>query len=350
MKFGGCVNTMKTLQSETQKTSKRGGPRFWLGCFTLLLGLPLLVYYGYCWGMWGRQSLLLQYLFQCNCPAASTEARYPEHVDVIVPACLYTISIHSPSGRMLYVQEKSSSYLLNLQTAQKTPFTLPAETNYFLTDNLIFHTFYGDNEFVLDITTGRQYPVKRFARLNSEVYINGEISLNLLAEELRRAKDVFLIDDDLILALGSDSDPSPATNFLTGRFGIPGTAQDRLEQFLQENGIPYYQVLDLFPNEVTSPNGMFIARNDGNYLRETDQKIVDGYSASGYVRSYSGKYLTLRGWTYDSSGALYSAGLPPCLLETGFFVFDYPGCFIRVPQPLLKINMPEEYLLPIQSP
>lgn len=334
------------MQPKRLNTLKKRGLRTWSTFFILALGLPFLLYIGYCFGLWGRQSLLLQYLFQCNCPAASTEARYPASVDVIVPACRYSISTHSPSGRMLYVQEESSSYLLNLQTAQKTPLTLPEETNYFLTDNLIFHTFYGDDEFVLDITTGKQYPVQRFSRLHPEAYVNGEINLSLLGEELRKAKDVFLIDNDLILALGSGADPSPEKNFVTGWFDILGTAPDRLEKFLQENEIVYYQVLDLFPGEVISPNGKFIARNDGIYLRETDQKIVDGYSASGHLRSYSGKYLALRGWAYDNSGALYSAGLTPCLLETGFFVFDYPGCFIRVPQPLLKVNVPGEYLVP----
>ena len=334
------------MQPKRLNTLAQRGLRTWATFFVLAFGLPFLLYIGYCFGLWGRHSLLLQYLFQCNCPAASTEARYPASVDVIVPACRYASSILSLSGRMLYVQEESSSYLLNLQTAQKIPFTLPEGSNYFLTDNLIFHTFYGDNEYILEIKTGRQYPVQRFSRLHSDAYINGELNLSLLAEELRRAKAVFLIDNDLIVALGSGSDPSPEKNFVTGWFDIPGNAPDRLEQFLQENEITYYQVLDLFPGEVISPNGMFIARNDGIYLRETDQKIVDGYSASGHDRWYGGKYFSLQGWSYDSSGAFYSAGLTPCVLETGFFVFDDPGCFIRVPQPLLKLNVPEENLVP----
>jgi hypothetical protein len=335
---------MKTLRAETNRVSQRRGHRFLLASIVIVLGLPLILYYGYCWGRWGQQSLLFQYLFQCSCPVNSEESRYPEHVDVIVPACRHASSILSPSGRLLYVEEEwagiISSYILDLQTAEKTPFTLSEESDYFLNDELIFHSFYGDNEYIVDIKTGRQYPVQRFSRLHSDAYINGEFNLTLLAEELRRAKDVFLIDNDLIVALGSDSDPSPATNFVTGWFDILGTAQDLLEKFLQENEITYYQVLDLFPGEVISPNGKFIARNDGIYLLETNQKIVEGYSASGRIRAYSGKYFSLRGWAYDSGGALYSAGLTPCILE-----FDYPACLIRVPQPLLKLNVPEEYLI-----
>lgn len=94
----------ETLKTETGYTSKPRGYRFWLSCFTLLLGLPLLLYYGYCWGLWGRSSLLLQYLFQCSCPSASEEARYPEQVDVVVPACRYVTTRLLPGGRFLYIR------------------------------------------------------------------------------------------------------------------------------------------------------------------------------------------------------------------------------------------------------
>ena len=97
------MKTMKTAQAETTHVPKRRGYRFWLSCLLLLLGLPLLFYHGYCWGLWGRSSLLLQYLFQCSCSPASEEARYPEQVDVIVPACRNGGINLSPTGRLLYV-------------------------------------------------------------------------------------------------------------------------------------------------------------------------------------------------------------------------------------------------------
>lgn len=97
---------------------------FWLGVFSrlgLLIALPLLLYYGYCWGLWGRNSLLLQYLFQCSCPPASEEARYPNEVDVIVSACPQARVRLSPSGHLLHVSEEKSgsvtAYLLNLHTS-----------------------------------------------------------------------------------------------------------------------------------------------------------------------------------------------------------------------------------------
>ena len=347
------MNTMNPSRSKPSTSSKRWVNRLGLGCFSLLLGLPLL-YYGYCWGVWGRSSLLLQYLFQCGCPVASNEARYPDEVDVVVPACRYVSSILSPSGRLLYVQEKisghSSTYLLNLQTNEKTLFALPEGSNYFLTDDLMFHSFYGDDEYILDIATGKQYPIQRFASLRSDAYINGELNLSILAEELQDAKNVFLIDDDNIVALATNFHSYPERSFSILRGDIPGREANRTENFLRQNKIIFYHVPDGFPDEALSPDGRFLARHDGIYLVETNQRIVEGYSASGFYRSYSGKYFSVRGWIYDGGGSLYSPFFSPCLIETNFFIFEYPGCFIQVSQPLLKLNLPDEYLLPAETP
>jgi hypothetical protein len=347
------MNTMKTLQAETAPASKRRWS-FWLSCFTLLLVLPLLFYYGYCRGWSGRSSLLLQYLFQCSCPPASEEARYPDKVDVIVPACKYGSSILSPSGRLLYVQEEASgitsTYLLDLQTDEKIPFALPEGSNYFLTDELIFHTFYGDDEYIWDITTGKLYAIARFAKLHSEAYVNSELNLNMLAEELREAKDVFLIDDDNIIALATDFHNYPERNFNILRGDFPGREANRAEQFLQQNNITYHYVPDMFPGDALSPDGKFIARADGIYLASTKQKIVEGYSARGWFHPYSGNNFSVLGWIYNNSGVLYSKFLDPCLIEASFFLSDEPGCFFEVPQPLLKLKVSEEYLLPVQIP
>lgn len=313
-----------------------------------------MLYYGYCWGWWARQSLLLQYLFQCSCPAASEEARYPDEVDVIVSACKYSSSILSPSGRLLYVREKRSppdaTYLLNLQTGEKRQFVLPEGSNYFLTDEFIFHSYYGADEYILDIETARQYPVRGFGSVRSDAFINGELNLMVLAEELRDMDDNFLIDDDMIVALTIDFSGNPERSFSVLRGDFPGRTANRAESFLQQNEIKFHYVQDAFPNEVLSSDGRFIARHEGIYLVETNQRIVEGYSASGLYRSYSGKYFSVRGWINNNTGVLYSPFFEPCILETGFFISEYPGCFIRVPQPLLKLKVPKEYLLPTKKP
>src|ERR1051325_6019388 len=73
----------------------------------LILGPALVwgaLYWTYCWGWWG-QHRLLQLLFQCSCPAASEEARYPSSIDVLFSACAKPglIGDISPSGRYMSV-------------------------------------------------------------------------------------------------------------------------------------------------------------------------------------------------------------------------------------------------------
>jgi hypothetical protein len=350
------MNSTKTPHKEIAQASKPRGYRFWLIRIAILLGLPALLYYGYCWGIWGRNSLLLQYLFQCSCPPASEEARYPDEVDVIVPACRNGGVILSPSGRLLYVREKNdgaiSTYLLDLPTQEKTIFALPEGSNYFLTDDLVFLSlYYGGGEHILDRTTGNQFPIQRFTSLYPNAYINGDVDPTLLAIALREAKYVFLINDkDVVVALAPDFPAFPEHNFVTGWYDIPGMSPNRVERFLQEYDVAYQSIAVSIPDEVISPDRRFVARADGIYIVETGQKIVDGYSSSRFYRPYSRKYFATRGWISDSTGVIYSKFLNPCLIETNFFIFDDYGCYVEVPQPVLKLKVPGEFLSLTQAP
>lgn len=110
-----------------------------------------------------------------------------------------------------------------------------------------------------------------------------------------------------------------------------------VEQFLSENSIVYQSIPASFPDEAVSPDGRFIALHDGIYLVETNQKIVDAYPSR------------LRGWAYDSRGVIYSSD-GPCPIQTNFGILDDSVCFFQVPQPVIKLKVPEEYLLPATTP
>jgi len=270
---------MKSRQAKTDYIARQQRYRVWLSYFAVILALGVLLYYGYCWGWWGRSSLMLQYLFQCSCPIASEEARYPEQVDVVVRACRQSYVELSPNGRFLQVNEGksgvTSTYLLDLQTMEK----IPAQSfSSFLTDDLGFLES-GLEYYIVDRTTGKQYHIRKFAYWQSGAYINGQANLNLLVEALREAKYVFFRDyDGTLVALASDFQNQLDRNFFLPRSNFPGREDNRVEQFLQENNITYQTILVGFPGEALSPNGRFVARSDGIYLVETDQKIVDGYS------------------------------------------------------------------------
>jgi len=281
--------------------------------------------------------------------------RYPKQADVVVPACRYFSSRLSPSGWFIYIQEEESqaAYLLNLQTGEKKDFTLPEGSNYFLTDDLIFHSSNEGNNYILDLTNRAIYPIQPVRYLEPSVYSMGNVEPNLLVKALLQVDQIFFIDDVFqpVIVLSSDFRTHPEHSFTFNAFDFSADMTNPVEAFLLANRISYQYLPAPFPQEIRSPDGRFIARDDGIYLAETDQKIVEGYSPSGYYRSYSGKYFSVRGWTYDGSGAIYSSPfLGPCILETAFFIFEEPGCFVVVPQPILKLKVPEGYLLPKQNP
>jgi len=341
---------MSTSQPKTNTAHKQRDFKFWVSRFVILIGLCVLGYYGYCFGLWGRNSLLLQYIFQCNCPAFSEEWRYPKEVDVIVPACSYIGSILSSTGNLLYVMERdskfSSTYLLDLQSNEKIPFAIVPGSNYFLTDDLLFLSLQSGSkgrDYILDRPTGKEFPIQSFIALRKDAYENGEPNLQVLVSELRDANDVYLIANNTIVALKSDFQTSPEHNFYFDQDYLPGHHQNSGEEFLQENGIKYHSVPDRFQEQALSPDGRFIARADGIYLAGSDLKIVEAYPEKGLLRSYYGKYFSLpRGWTSDSGGVIYSKSLNSCLLELPSY--DGETCSISVPQPLLKLKVPEEYL------
>jgi hypothetical protein len=320
-----------------------------MGCLVIFLASPFVLYFGYCWGLWGRHSILLQYHFQCKCPAVSLEARYSQQVDVIVSACSHSrfnVNI-SPSGRFLYVaeeisEETATTYLLDLQTRQKIDIR-DQRISSFLTDDLWFLQWRGER-YIIDRITGAKYPIEKFVYSRPNGQINLKANQPLLLESLRQSQQIFLIgpSTDTVVALAADFRAHPERNFVFDRFDLPDF---NTEQFLQENGISYQTVLPSFPGEVLSPDGKLVARGDGIYVIATGEKIVEGFSASRFFRSYSRKYFSPRGWLYDGSGVIYSKFLNPCLIEGGF-MSDDPGCFYEVPQPVILLKIPDEYLSP----
>jgi hypothetical protein len=242
---------MSTSQLSTSTTPKQDDYPTRARRFTILIGLGLLGYYGYCFGLWGRGSLLLQYLFQCGCPGFSGELRYPREVDFIMSACQREEIILSPSGRLLMIVPK--------------------------------------------------------ARINR-----------------------------LIVALPPDLAHIPDQAFLSSAFDVPDDGDvNRAESFLQENSIHYEPVYALAGGDIVSPDGRFIARNDGIYLAATDQLLVEAPIEG------------VQGWIYDGRGAIYTGR--DCV-----FLLSLPGldmsCLAWINQPVILLKVPEEYLSSTPTP
>jgi len=65
-------------------------------------------------------------------------------------------------------------------------------------------------------------------------------------------------------------------------------------------------------------------------------------------RSHQGiPRLLVRGWINNGTAAIYAShSFEPGLLRLALPMGDDSWCEIRVPQPVIKLNVPEEYLLP----
>ena len=323
---------MSTLRAKITNSFRQRELELVLISLFVILALPFLFRYGYCWGWWGRHGLLLQHYFQCQCPAASEEARYAEEVDVIVSACRESSVALSPSGRLLYVREKDFRYLLDLQTGRRTDVSnQPYST--FLTDGVGFIEY--PKSYIVDLTTGKQYPIQQFRYSRPDAQVNGDTDLILLVELLQQADQVYFIDDtDTVVALASDFRTNLKQNFIANQFDLPDF---RMEEFLQLNNITYRSITIRYPHEVLSPNGRLIARDNGIYLVETNQMIVKA------------PVSFVRGWTSDGRGVIYAVS-NRCLLQVALPMGDDSWCEIEVPQPVLLLNVPEEYLLSTQMP
>ena len=229
---------MGDLKERTANTFKQRRLEFALVGLFVIVALPFLFKYGYCWGWWGRHSLLLQYYFQCQCPASSEQVRYPEEVDVIVSACTESWVALSPSGRLLYVQEKEPSnvaYILDLKSKERTDVShQPYST--FLSDDLGFIRY--PDPYIINRDTGMLYSIQKFKYMQSNATVNGDADLSKLAQALRDAQDVYFVNDSpySVIALASDFDTRPEHSFFADSFDIPGYESNQMQRFLQENG------------------------------------------------------------------------------------------------------------------
>lgn len=190
----------------------------------------------------------------------------------------------------------------------------------------------GLEDYIIDRTTGRQYPIRAFRNWQETAYINGEPNLELLVSALLQAKQIFLMPNySTVVVLMPNFVTNPERNFTFDQSDFPNWSPSRIEQFLQENKVVYETVRTNYPHEVLSPDQRLIARDDGIYLVETNRLIAKAPS------------LLVMGWDSNGRGAIYSSLRGLCLIRIGLPFSDDTGCKIWVPQPVIKLRVPEEY-------
>ncbi len=271
------------------------------GCLTLLLGSFLLLgllYGGYCWGWWGRENLALQYLFQCQCPPGSEDARYHPY-RVLAAACTDPhLRDVAPSGRYAITEEqhpvarlirhdlvRSQAHTLDLQPVRGTYvqhlnnqllFVLPRDTS---------------QASLLNLQAGRQIPLP-FVRTTR---------LDPATRPIFQAAEQVLVFNDYILALAPDYLRHPDQNIVL--YTVSGRSRDQVTQALTAAGVDF----TLLPEPYTtgpvrdarySHDGRFYARRDGIYRADTQERIV----RLRVPRTHPAAACRPSSWTADNRG------------------------------------------------
>ena len=99
-------------------------------------------YLGYCWGWWLRDNLLAQWVFQCQCPAASEAVRYAPF-RLVAPACSDPTVRVSPSGTYLLLTERAArppvTVLVDVVTGPRIVLPDATISTVFVTDTLLIN-------------------------------------------------------------------------------------------------------------------------------------------------------------------------------------------------------------------
>jgi hypothetical protein len=313
---------------------------FGLGCGGLLLFAGLLywiVYWGYCWGWWGQSNRFLQYAFQCQCPIEGEEARYPESIDVLFSACEDPGSVRlSPSGRYWQITLHDKRYSYDYATDQLRPYSLPGP-GFFLTDEYIMtfepnsSSHFKDHKHYLYSVGGEKLLQFNLAQ------INDDLSLDATTIRAFRDADKVYIFEGRAVALAKDPLQNLAANYVLGDPDDGSLTAKQIEQILEQYGINY---------QVTTPG-----RISHNGLMQSDDVrgimlIANGKTLASNYNPYNDLNcdLTAGLWVYEDRGAIMSQRrmyLTGCSTGRPIEVNAF-----EIPQPLLLLKVPPEYLSP----
>ena len=258
------------------------------------------------------------------------------NVEVVVSACKNpTIKMISPDGRYLpysvVTANGHESWVLDTVTGEQQLDTSCG--NWWLNNTLklggITQTLnYSGGFTVCDINDGTKVSIE-WSEGISEI-------TDPVVKRFQNAQQVYYISiNRWAVALGPDFKTHPEQAYvLAERYGYDPT--NSVLKFLKDNQISYHEVS--YPNEgskLVSHNGRFVTKlfgEDGFYTLD-GTKIGPLYD--NFIREYPG-CCTTYGWAHDDSGIYAQAYIQ----SGGMFPNPTPR------QPILKLNLPPEYLSP----
>ena len=327
----------------------------------LVILLPFLTYYsvqaGYCQGWWGKQNLFFRSLWLCSCSPELEHTFYPDHVEVMFSACQEVIIQPSWDGYFLVTGDKnyedSNRYLLNGFTGEKINLDLVDSPDRItlLPEHMIFYSSQIHNwkeEWIVSIDQSRESLPAPFSDKN---IVNPE-----MVELLQTKEYIILVHYGYPYILAFDKAINePGISLSWGHFSELGSRWP--VEFLEASELSYISIPPpefrrLPPYNMISPNGRFLAENDGIYDVATGQQVatIPFVDKDPFSTPFSNNYRPCCWFPYSSTviyqfeppvgGSFYEVTLIEWLDRIAFGAPIHMDTFSL---PVLKVHVPEEY-------
>jgi hypothetical protein len=328
----------------------------WIRWTLTLLGAPLVIvgvtYWGYCWGWWGRNTLALQYLFQCRCPAASEAVRYRPFT-VLVSACRQPRSPRlSPDGtRMTFLEQRSDASgspapvrMLDLTTGQEYPLppVIDGLHEFMASDWLLWEDYVSERNRrygLLNLTTR---DVTELPAVAAPYYTGERFSAATIAA-LKRATRVQAFTRGII-AFGPTFPDNPQDALVVYSGGNEWYKQTL--EFVQSLGIIVQEPARAYTTGPVAEakytqDGRLWATEAGIFTAASPNPII----ATGFPPRRENVGFYVIGWARQDRAVLYTGYLLH-VIDGGPSATVIPTQFFPVPQPILLLEVPPEYYTP----
>lgn len=267
-------------------------------------------YATWCWGLWGRDNLLMQYVFQCACPHISEQARY-KPFKVIASACSkpYLVS-YSPNDKYVIIVNGDADgkvIRLNLENGEINDLNFNEGSAWFLTDDLlVLATAYEERYFLYDLSDGTKV----------EVYRDPDVDKALVNA---KNMDKLWLSEGMLVGIKNDYKEKPENSVLISTAIYTYTQE---QEFLRSHGIEYEEVW----NYKLPQNGLE-ADLEGIHLN--NKLIVD---VNQQIDGDSVVYVPR--WVLGGNAVIYK------LISARVDLFGFPT---NIMQPILLLEVPSQY-------
>ena len=328
--------------------------------------------YGYCHSWWGRESLLMRSWWLCSCSPGFEQTLYPEHIEVMYPACQnVTFSPVAGGTHFLVTYQQASSYLLDGITGDTIPFQPPSEVykyTFLTPDLLLVHLRttpqQRESEMELRILNWQDGSSAGVRRLNAEglpsIMVDGSVNPEIVSL-FENGEQIFAFDRFTQAVVMSSTDLEGSGDIFYISEAVSRTAPTGwLQAAVEASNVEVFgsSVGLLSEDKHISPDGRYVVRNtaeiflvgppgsEGIFDAATEQLVVPSYKLhqNCYGAACFPDYFFCC-WLPDSSGAIYvfDSTVPSSINFTARRDIGAPGQDEGgYWMPVLKVRVPED--------